>query len=128
MPARRSSRPVLIAAAVLLVGGGLAWAFWPRPVALDFGAVTRGAMALTIDEEGRTRVRETYLVSTPVDGRLLRVDGNPGDPVVKGKTVVARMRPARTRLTTKSRTTSRFQPNGSLENSSMRYLPLAISP
>jgi HlyD family secretion protein len=49
---------------------------------------------LTIDEEGRTRVREAFVVSTPIDGRLLRVEVHPGDPVERGATVVARMRPA----------------------------------
>ncbi|GHF47837.1 efflux RND transporter periplasmic adaptor subunit [Seohaeicola zhoushanensis] len=94
MRQRRFSRPILILATVALVGAGLAWAFWPRPTILDIGEVTRGPMQVTINEEGRTRVRQAYMVSTPVNGRLLRVEGLPGDPVEKDKTVVARMRPA----------------------------------
>lgn len=94
MARRRLSRPILTFAALALVGAGLAWAFWPRPMMLDFGEVVRGPMQVTIDEEGRTRVREAYLVSTPVNGRLLRVEVDPGDPVEKDRTVVARMRPA----------------------------------
>jgi HlyD family secretion protein len=50
-------------------------------------------MQVTIDEEGRTRVHDAYLVSTPVAGRLLRVQVRPGDPVVRGETQVALMRP-----------------------------------
>ena len=94
MARRRLSRPILTLAVLAVVAGGLAWAFWTRPVMLDFAEVTRGPMTVTIDEEGRTLVREAYTVSTPVNGRLLRVDGTPGDPVEKGRTVVARMRPA----------------------------------
>lgn len=88
------SRPVLIVATLAVVGAGLALAFWPRPTVVDIGEVTRGAMQVTIDEEGRTRVGEGYVVSTPVDGRLLRVEVHPGDPVERNATVVARMRPA----------------------------------
>jgi HlyD family secretion protein len=71
----------------------MAAAFWPRAVMVDMGTVTLGAMTATIDEEGRTRVREAYVVSTPIAGRLQRVEVNPGDPVVRGQTVVAHMRP-----------------------------------
>jgi HlyD family secretion protein len=60
---------------------------------VDLGAVTRGSMMVTIDEEGRTRVAEAYVVSTPVAGRLQRVQVDPGDPVVRGETVVAHMLP-----------------------------------
>ena len=59
MPARRSSRPVLIAAAVLLVGGGLAWAFWPRPVLVDLGGWRPGTPII------RARILElTYYIQS----------------------------------------------------------------
>lgn len=94
MTRRRSrSRWLLIAAAVLLIAAALAAAFWPRPVLVDLGAVTQGPMMLTIDEEGRTQVSEPYMVSTPVAGRLQRVEVSPGDTVVRGETVVAHMLP-----------------------------------
>ena len=91
--AKKRSRLVLTTTAVLLVAGGLATAFWPRPAIVDMGVVTRGTMQLTIDEEGRTRVRDAYVVSTPVAGQLQRVSVQPGDPVQRGKTIVAHMRP-----------------------------------
>lgn len=93
MANKKRSRPWLIIAAALVVGAGLAAAFWPRPIMVDMGQVRRGEMTVTIDEEGRTRVRDAYVVSTPVAGRLKRVEVLPGDPVVKGETVVARMLP-----------------------------------
>ncbi|MDG1116040.1 MAG: HlyD family efflux transporter periplasmic adaptor subunit [Flavimaricola sp.] len=94
MTKRRSrSRWVLIGAAVLLIAAALAAAFWPRPVLVDLGTVTQGPMMLTIDEEGRTQVSEPYMVSTPVAGRLQRVEVSPGDTVVRGETVVAHMLP-----------------------------------
>ncbi|SIS65236.1 efflux RND transporter periplasmic adaptor subunit [Phaeovulum vinaykumarii] len=91
--ARRLSRPFLILSTLVLVGGVLAWAFRAQPVMVDLGQVSRGPLALTIDEDGRTRVRDSYVVSTPVEGRLLRVTLRPGDPVTANSTVLARMRP-----------------------------------
>lgn len=91
---RKRSRVYLTIGAVVLVLAVIAAAFWPRPTMVDTGAVTRGTMSVTIDEEGRTRVRDAYVVSTPVAGRLLRVQVNPGDAVLRGDTVVAHMRPS----------------------------------
>lgn len=91
--AKKRSRLILTAVTVLLVGGALTVAFWPKPTMVDMGTVTIGTMQLTIDEEGRTRVRDAYIVSTPVAGQLQRVSVQPGDPVVRGETIVAHMRP-----------------------------------
>jgi HlyD family secretion protein len=55
-------------------------------------------MQVTIDEDGVTRIRERFAVSAPVSGRLQRVELEPGDPVVGGKTVVARLTTAESPL------------------------------
>jgi len=81
-------------AAVLIVAGILAVALWPDSIEVDVVQVTRGPMEVTIDEEGETRVRERFVVSAPVSGRLQRIELEPGDPVVSGKTIVARLQPA----------------------------------
>lgn len=91
---RKWSRPVLTLAALALVGGTLAAAFWPRPALVDIAEIRRGPIRVTIDEEGRTKVREPYVVSSPVAGELQRVTVLPGEKVVAGQTVVAQMRPA----------------------------------
>ncbi len=90
---KRSSRLFLTLVVAVLVGSALAAAFWPRALMVDLGEVTRGAMMVTIDEEGRAQVAEAYVVSTPVAGRLQRVEVKPGDAVVRGETVVAHMLP-----------------------------------
>ncbi len=90
---RKKSRFFLTIGAVLLVAGALGAAFWPKPMLVDFGEVSRKALRITIDDEGRTRVRDAYVVSTPVAGQLQRVSVRPGDPVVRGETIVAHMRP-----------------------------------
>ncbi|WP_372885459.1 efflux RND transporter periplasmic adaptor subunit [Shimia sp.] len=91
--AKKQSRKTLMLGATLAVAAGLLASFWPKPVPVDLGQVRRGAMMQTVDEEARTRVRDPYLVSTPIAGQLLRVDLEPGDRVVGGETVVARMMP-----------------------------------
>ena len=90
---RKRSRLFLTIISIVVVAGALAAAFWPRPVMVDMGEVMRAGMVVTIDEEGRTRVRDTYVVSTPVAGRLQRVEVEPGDRVERGKTIVAHMLP-----------------------------------
>src|SRR5690348_562706 len=85
---------VLWLAGAGLVFGALAYAFWPQPVEVDVGRVTRGAMRLTVDEDGRTRVRDRYVVSSPVAGRLRRVTLRAGDAIEAGKTVLAVIEPS----------------------------------
>ena len=80
--------------AVALVAVILAVALWPRAMEIDVARVERGPMQVTIDEEGETRVRERFVVSAPVMGRVERIELEPGDSVVRGKTVVARLTPA----------------------------------
>lgn len=93
MGSKRSGHWMLLASVVtvLLL---LVWAFIPRPLLVDIGRVQRGAMLETIDDEGKTRVQDAYVVSTPVTGRLLRIDVEPGDRVIQDETVVARMLPS----------------------------------
>ena len=90
---RKISRTLLTLVAAALIVGAVTAAFWPRAVLVDMGQVTRSNLMVLIEEEGRTRVSETYVVSTPVAGRLLRVQIHPGDAVLRGETVVAEMRP-----------------------------------
>jgi HlyD family secretion protein len=72
----------------------LAFALWPSATEVDVAVVTRGPMQVTIDEEGETRVRERFVVSAPVSGTVERIELEPGDSVIRGKTLVARLRPA----------------------------------
>lgn len=91
--AKKQSRRYLTLIAAGLVAAGLMAAFWPKPALVDLGQVRVGTMMKTVDEEARTRVRDPYVVSTPIAGHLLRVNLQPGDHVIKGETVVARMMP-----------------------------------
>ena len=77
-----------VAAVVLLL------ALRTAPVEVDVASVARGRLAVTLDEEGETRVRERYVVSAPVAGRLQRIELEPGDPVQARKTAVATFMPS----------------------------------
>jgi HlyD family secretion protein len=83
------NRRVLISVAV--VGGLLAVALWPTTIPVELGAVSRGPLMVTVDEEGMTRVRDRFIVSSPVGGRVLRIELDPGDAVKRGQ-IVARVR------------------------------------
>ncbi|AOY87367.1 RND transporter [Marinobacter salinus] len=57
----------------------------PDPVWVDLATVTRGELEVTITEEGKTRVKDRYLVSSPVAGYQHRVPLDVGDPVTPGQ-------------------------------------------
>ena len=63
------------------------WAFWPRALPVEMAAVVRAPLSVTFTEEGRTRVRQRYRISAPVDGFLQRIVLEPGDAVTAGATV-----------------------------------------
>ncbi|MBX3437457.1 MAG: HlyD family efflux transporter periplasmic adaptor subunit, partial [Planctomycetaceae bacterium] len=75
------------------VVGMIVYALLPKPVPVDLGAVERGLLQVTVDEDGRTRIKDQYVVSTPLSGRLLRIGLDVGDAVVAGETVIARIQP-----------------------------------
>jgi HlyD family secretion protein len=92
---RATARWMRRALGVLFAGAlvaALAVAARPHPVAVDVAAARRGPMQVTIDEAGRTRVRDRYLVLAPLGGDLARITLRPGDQVERG-TVVARIVP-----------------------------------
>jgi HlyD family secretion protein len=84
---RRALALALAAAAAL---GGLLWLLRPAPVRVELGPVERGPLEVTVDEEGRTRVRKRYVIAAPVAGGLERITLDEGDTVAAGE-VVARV-------------------------------------
>lgn len=90
-PARAARRRLLLWGAVAIaLAVVLAVAFWPRAVEVELATVDRGTVREELVDEGRTRMREVYVVAAPVSGRLLRVAVEPGDAVRAGEGV-ARM-------------------------------------
>ncbi len=87
------TRKIWWALPAIAAAGLLIWAFAPQPVEVEVSTVTRGPFQRTIDEDGKTRVRERYVVSAPLAGRLLRVELKPGATVQVG-TVLATLVPS----------------------------------
>ncbi|MCC7425891.1 MAG: HlyD family efflux transporter periplasmic adaptor subunit [Alphaproteobacteria bacterium] len=86
MPA--TTRRVAIAVALAAAGAaGLAWMLAPQPVPVETAAVIRGRFVATVDEDGRTRIRERFVVAAPLAGRLARIRFKAGDRVGAGDMV-----------------------------------------
>ena len=83
---RRRLLPWLAGAGLLaLVIVGL----WPKPVPVEVATVARGDVLVTVNEEGMTRVKHRYVISSPVAGQLQRIDWKAGAIVEAGKTPLA---------------------------------------
>lgn len=82
MAAKRvSAKWVFWAVFIALALGALFVTLRPDPVWVDLAPATRGALVVSITEEGKTRVKDRYLVSSPVSGYLHRISLEVGDPV-----------------------------------------------
>ncbi|MEO8272151.1 MAG: HlyD family efflux transporter periplasmic adaptor subunit, partial [Aureliella sp.] len=65
----------------LLIAVGLvaSFAMFPKPVEVEVARATLGPLRVTVQEDGKTRIREKYVVSAPVAGRVSRIELKPGD-------------------------------------------------
>jgi HlyD family secretion protein len=75
------------------LAGLLAAGLWPKPVPVETAPVTQGPLRATVNEEGKTRIRQRFTVSAPLTGQLRRITLDPGDAVSAGETVVAWIEP-----------------------------------
>lgn len=80
---RTLSVSIIIVAVVLATGYGLI----PGAIDVDLVNVFRGPLQVTIEEEGRTRLKERFVISAPTSGVMQRIDAKVGDPVQKGQAV-----------------------------------------
>lgn len=63
----------------------------PKPVLVDVAEVEQGTLEVAIEEDGLTRIKERYVVSTPLAGRLSRVVLEVGDEVTANTSIIATM-------------------------------------
>lgn len=89
----RARRLAFWAVSGLAVAAAAYWMLQPQATPVDLGTVTRGPLRVTLDHEGQTRVRERYVISAPVSGRVLRIALEPGDRVEGGRTELATLLP-----------------------------------
>jgi len=80
-----------------LIGGALvavvAMGLKPKPVEVETGVVARAPLTVRVSEEGKTRIRNRYVVAAPLAGRMRRVPFKPGDEVKAGETVLTAIEP-----------------------------------
>ncbi len=79
----RWSLPFVVVALLIWMG------MRPQAVEVDVATISQGTLEITVDEDGETRIREPYLISAPLSGRLVRVELEPGDSISKGQVIAA---------------------------------------
>jgi len=77
-----------------MVAAALIWGFRPQPPLVDVSPARRAPFSVTVEEEGKTRARNRYVVSAPVAGFVRRLSWKAGDAVRSGD-VVAQLEPLR---------------------------------
>ncbi len=80
-------RIALIAAGVVLLLL-VAYGFMPTRPNVDTTSVIRGPMDVLIEEEGRTRVIDRFVVAAPISGVVRRIELEVGDAVEEGSAIV----------------------------------------
>jgi HlyD family secretion protein len=73
----------------LLLGALIITGLWPKPAPVETARVSTGKLRATVNEEGKTRIRQRYVVSAPVAGQLRRIPFKAGAEIVSTQTVVA---------------------------------------
>jgi HlyD family secretion protein len=81
----RLLRIAIVAAVVVLL---LFFALRPQSRLVDSAVVARGEVVASVEAEGRTRVRDRYLITAPIAAQARRLALEPGDPVEAGQVLV----------------------------------------
>jgi HlyD family secretion protein len=84
---KKNMRKLVLVAAVAGIAVLLALAFRPAALDVDIAAVQRGALQETLEQEGKTRMHDSFVLASPVAGRLKRIELHAGDPVKVGEIV-----------------------------------------
>lgn len=87
-------RRILLGLIAAVVVFGLVRGFRPSPIEVDLGSATRAPLRVTVEQEGRTRVVDRYIVTAPVNGYARRISLEVGDAVARGA-VLAELEPVR---------------------------------
>jgi HlyD family secretion protein len=86
---------IILLIAIVVAGAFLAMR--PQPVEVTATAVARGPLRVTVEEEGKTRLRDRFVVSAPVAGYVRRIQWKQGDNVRAGD-VAAMLEPLRAQV------------------------------
>lgn len=89
---QRVPKGLIYGGAAIAILSAVLWAFRPTPIAVETHPVTRGELQVSVNAEGKTRIRDRFVISAPVSGRLTRIELKAGDLVKPGQ-VVAQLEP-----------------------------------
>lgn len=81
-------RRLVLGLLAVLVAWGLFQGFRPQAVEMDMGTASRAALRVTLEQEGRTRVLDRYVVTAPVTGYARRLRSEVGNAVERGAILV----------------------------------------
>jgi HlyD family secretion protein len=93
LPTPRLIKRALIASGLGVICLAIVLAMWPAAVAVEVAKLNNGPLLVTVDEEGKTRIKDVYTVSAPITGKLVRLSLDAGDNVQKDVTTVAIIEP-----------------------------------
>jgi HlyD family secretion protein len=83
----KTANKIALGAGVAVLAGLAAWALRPQAVVVEAAQVTKGPFEQTVSDDGKTRVRDRYVISAPLTGRVERIRLKAGDPVREGQIV-----------------------------------------
>lgn len=89
---KKKSKWLMYGGAAIATFTAVVWAFRPTPISVETRPVTRGELQVTVNAEGKTRIRDRFVISAPVSGRLTRIQLKAGDTVKPGE-IVAQIEP-----------------------------------
>ncbi len=81
-----------ISALCAITVAGIVYGLLPQAVPVEAAKATVGPLRVTVEEEGKTRLRSRYIVSAPVSGFMTRLALKAGDHVKSGD-VITRLSP-----------------------------------
>jgi HlyD family secretion protein len=89
---KKKSQWLIYGGAAIATFTAIVWAFRPTPITVETQTVTRGELQVSVAAEGKTRIRDRFVISAPVSGRLTRIQLKAGDTVQAGE-IVAQIEP-----------------------------------
>lgn len=90
----QKKRNIVIASCAAVILAAIVYGFMPRPSAVDTAAAVKGPLRVSVEEQGKTQVRDRFVISAPVSGFLRRIELHADDPVEPGM-ALAVIEPAR---------------------------------
>ncbi|MGA8050316.1 MAG: efflux RND transporter periplasmic adaptor subunit [Burkholderiales bacterium] len=81
----RTRNKIVLGIGAAALAALVVWALRPPPIPVEVAQVARGPFEQTVSDDGKTRVRDRYVVSAPLAGRVGRIELKAGDPVKEGQ-------------------------------------------